>query len=180
MQVSIHQLTDINIVFELGDSTLFSQKKIVRNEEQKLELFEKLVNAEHSPIRALLFMIKMSDIPYYVSVHLVRHKIGVEHYVQSQRNDRTVHPQYDRAEVPQGQLINHAMLINVQELIFMARKRLCSNAHPNTRSVVAEIKKQFQDSSNKYWNIIAKYMMKECEYRKGCHEVNSCKFYKPL
>ena len=42
----------------------------------------KMLKAEHSPIRTLMFTIRLT-IPYFVSTHLVRHKIGVEHYVQS-------------------------------------------------------------------------------------------------
>ena len=49
---------------------------------------KKLLRSEHSPIRELWFGIKMY-VPYYVSVHFVRHHIGVNHYVQTQRTDRT-------------------------------------------------------------------------------------------
>lgn len=35
----------------------------------------KLLKSEHSPIRTLCFAFKL-EIPYWVSVHLVRHKIG--------------------------------------------------------------------------------------------------------
>ena len=52
------------------------------------EWIKRLVEAEHSPIRELWFGIKM-EIPYWVSVHFVRHHIGVNHYVQTQRDDRT-------------------------------------------------------------------------------------------
>lgn len=36
---------------------------------------EKILKAEHSPIRTLWFAFKI-EIPYYISVHLCRHKIG--------------------------------------------------------------------------------------------------------
>ena len=42
---------------------------------------EKLIKSEHSPLRELWFGIRM-EIPYYVSVHYVRHHIGVNHYIQ--------------------------------------------------------------------------------------------------
>ena len=86
---------------------------------------EKLIKSEHSPLRELWFGIKM-EVPYYVSVHFVRHHIGVNHYVQSQRNDRQ--DKYDRTEAPQGALVSHIMSINAQELVFMAHKRLCKQA----------------------------------------------------
>ena len=40
-----------------------------------MEWKEKLIKSEHSPIRTLWFGFKL-EIPYWVSVHLVRHKIG--------------------------------------------------------------------------------------------------------
>ena len=43
------------------------------------EWLKKLVEAEHSPMRELWFGVKMT-IPYWVSVHFVRHHIGVNHY----------------------------------------------------------------------------------------------------
>ena len=33
----------------------------------------KLLKANHSPIRTLMFCFRLTDIPYWVSVHLVRH-----------------------------------------------------------------------------------------------------------
>ena len=98
-----------------------------------LEWKKKLLRAEHSPIRELWFGIKM-EIPYWVSTHFVRHHIGVNHYVQSQRNDRQ--NKYDRTTAPQGEKVSHIMSINAAELMFMARKRLCAQASPETRAVM--------------------------------------------
>lgn len=96
----------------------------------------KLIMSEHSPIRTLNFVIKM-EIPYWVSVHFCRHFTGVTHFVQTQRNDRQ--NEYDRNEAPQGQMVSHMMFINAQELMFMARRRLCMQASTETRAVMAEI-----------------------------------------
>ena len=85
----------------------------------------KILEAGHSPIRELWFGIKM-QIPYFVSVHFVRHHIGVNHYVQTQRNDRQGN--YDRTKATQDTIVSHVMSINAQELIFMSHKRLCSQA----------------------------------------------------
>ena len=82
----------------------------------------KILEAGHSPIRELWFGIKM-QIPYFVSVHFVRHHIGVNHYVQTQRNDRQGN--YDRTKATQDTIVSHIMSINAQELIFMSHKRWC-------------------------------------------------------
>lgn len=129
---------------------------------------ERLVKAEHSPIRELWFGIKMT-IPYWVSVHFVRHHIGVNHYVQTQRSDRTG---VNRDEKPQGELVSHIMSINAQELVFMAHKRLCKQASKETREVMQEIVKQVI--------AVAPYMkdvlVPLCVYRGGkCDEMFSCK-----
>lgn len=129
---------------------------------------KQLVEAEHSPIRELWFGIKM-EVPYWVSVHFVRHHIGVNSYVQTQRSDRTNIP---RDELPQGQLVSHIMSVNAQELIFMAHKRLCKQASKETREVMQEICKQVIE--------VAPYMkdvlVPLCSYRGGiCKEMFSCR-----
>jgi hypothetical protein len=129
---------------------------------------ERLVKAEHSPIRELWFGIKMT-IPYWISVHFVRHHIGVNHYVQTQRTDRTG---INRDEKPQGEIVSHIMSVNAQELIFMAHKRLCKQASEETRQVMQEIVKQVI--------AVAPYMkdvlVPLCVYRNGkCDEMFSCK-----
>lgn len=97
-----------------------------------------------------MFTIKMADVPYWVSVHFVRHKFGVEHYVCSQRNDRQ--GKYDRGQAPQSMPIDHIMDINAQELIQMARMRLCGQAATETRlamtlirDAVVEVNPEFAD-----------------------------------
>ena len=132
------------------------------------EWIERLIKAEHSPIRELWFGIKM-EIPYWVSVHFVRHHIGVNHYVQTQRSDRTG---INRDEKPQGEIVSHIMSVNAQELMFMAHKRLCKQASKETREVMQEIVKQVIE--------VAPYMkdvlVPLCVYRNGkCTEMFSCK-----
>ena len=132
------------------------------------EWIKRLVESEHSPIRELWFGIKL-EVPYWVSVHFVRHHIGVNHYVQTQRTDRTG---IDRDEKKQGELVSHIMSVNAQELIFMAHKRLCKQASKETREVMQEIVKQVVE--------VAPYMkdvlVPLCVYRNGkCSEMFSCK-----
>lgn len=128
----------------------------------------KILAAGHSPIRELWFGIKM-QIPSYISVHFVRHHIGVNHYVQTQRNDRQSN--YDRTKAPQGTMVSHVMSINAQELIFMAHKRLCSQAAPETRAVMQEICKQVEELNPEFIGLL----VPECVYRNGkCTEFYPC------
>lgn len=132
------------------------------------EWVERLVKAEHSPIRELWFGFKLT-IPYWVSVHFVRHHIGVNHYVQTQRTDRTG---VSRDNKPQGEIVSHIMSINAQELINMAHKRLCQQASLETRLVMHEIVRKVIE--------VAPYMkdvlVPLCAYRNGkCTEMFPCK-----
>ena len=144
-------------------------KKLGNKSEVKEEWIERLVKAEHSPIRELWFGIRM-EIPYWVSVHYVRHHIGVNHYVQTQRDDR-VQDSVSRADKGQGEIVSHIMSINAQELINMAHKRLCLQASKETREVMQEIVRQVVE--------VAPYMKEVlvplCKYRNGkCTEMFSC------
>ena len=128
----------------------------------------KILEAGHSPIRELWFGIKM-QIPYYVSVHFVRHHIGVNHYVQTQRNDRQGN--YDRTKATQDTMVSHVMSINAQELIFMSHKRLCSQASAETRAVMKEICKQVEELFPEFIGLL----VPECVYRGyTCTEFYPC------
>jgi len=124
---------------------------------------------EHSPIRTQIFMVEMIGIPTFVSVHFVRHKIGVEHFVLTNRDDRGGDTKANRMTP-----VNHGMLINAEALINMARKRLCGKAHPQTQAVMMRIKEAIKkvDSS------LYKYLVPNCEYRGKCVEPNPCKAIK--
>ena len=119
---------------EVADAARTTIRQDEGTKEPSSKWKKRILLAEHSPIRKLCFNWKWLDLPYWVSVHFVRHHIGVNHYVQTQRNDRQ--SKYDRNDAPQGQIISHIMSINAQELIFMAHKRLCAQASKETRQVM--------------------------------------------
>lgn len=126
----------------------------------------KMYAAEHSPIRTQLFAVKMVGVPTFVSVHLVRHKIGVEHFVRSNREDRGGADDVTR-ETP----VTHSMIVNAAALIQIARKRLCHQAHTETTRVVGLIKRAVARVDPH----LADVMVPECIYRGGiCHELRQC------
>lgn len=141
-------------------------KKVVNNNVDN-EWKVKLLKSEHSPIRELWFGIRM-EIPYWVSVHFVRHHIGVNHYVQTQRSDRTG---IDRDSKPQGEIVSHIMSVNAQELVFMAHKRLCKQASKETREVMQEIVRQVVEVCPEFKDVL----VPNCVYRNGkCEEFFPC------
>lgn len=131
----------------------------------------KILMAEHSPIRCLQFRIRLENLPSWVSVHLVRHKIGVEPFVTTQRDDRTDNP-VSRNDLPQGALVTHDMLINAQALIAMSRKRLCFLASPETTLAWSKVRSLIRAIGE---TELASVMVAECLYRGFCPEMSRCK-----
>lgn len=142
-------------------------KSYMMDKPMTLELKKKYLKSEHSPIRTLNFIIKM-EIPYCNSVHFVRHKLGVEHFVQSQRNDRQ--DKYDRKKAPQDSPVRHVMYVNAQELIFMARKRLCGKADADTQKIMRMIVKEVLKTNPEFEDVL----VPQCQYMHDCPEFVSC------
>lgn len=136
----------------------------------------KILMAEHSPIRCLQFRIRLENLPYWVSVHLMRHGhaapvLGEEHFVTTQRDDRTDRP-VSRAEIPQGALVIHDMIVNAQGLMNVSRKRLCYLASNETTQAWLAVKRLMAEIGEIE---IADLMMAECVYRGFCPEMSRCK-----
>jgi hypothetical protein len=123
--------------------------------------------AEHSMIRKIHFKWVWIKLKSWISVHFVRHKIGIEHWVSTQRTDRTG---IDRDKLPQDSPVNHEADANAQALITISRKRLCSQADPETRQAWSEVKDKMQTIDP----VIASVMVRECVYRGFCPEFHCC------
>lgn len=132
-----------------------------------------ICEAEHSPLRAVTFKVRLVNIPYFASVHLVRHKFGVEHFVSTQRTDRTGE---DRNKKTQDSLVNHTMILNAQELMFISRRRLCAKADPTIIHIWATVCKMVKAIDP----ILGDYLVPMCHYRHCCPERVSCGYYKKL
>ena len=129
---------------------------------------QKIASMEHSPLRCMMYWVELRDIPTFVSVHFVRHKIGVEHFVTSKRDDRRVDPE---EVVDRMTPVNHGMLINAHALIQIARKRLCPASHRKTVHVWRKLKKAVAVHHPE----VAMHMVPECVYRNGiCPEYKEC------
>lgn len=128
----------------------------------------KILLAEHSPIRTLMWTVQMTDVPYWVAMHLVRHKYGVEWYVQSQRNDRQ--DRYDRNAARQDELVTLIMDANAQALISISRKRLCGKAAPETRQLWQEVCYELESKSPE----LGAVLVPDCAYRGVCCEMHPC------
>lgn len=131
----------------------------------------RILRAEHSPIRLLYFTLRFTQIPYFVVMHLVRHHEGVNHFVSTQRTDRTG---VDRNKLQQDNPISYRMNANAQALINISRKRLCNCAAIETRQAWQMVKDQIAQVEPE----LASCMVRECVYRAHCPEMFGCGFDK--
>lgn len=128
---------------------------------------KQILLAEHSPIRRLVYSWMWKEIPYFTSVHLVRHNVGITHFVSTQRTDRTGE---DRNSKPQDAPVNHLAEANAQALISISRKRLCNQASKETREAWQAVK----DAIKEVDPVMSSCMVRECTYRGFCPEFTCC------
>ncbi len=147
-----------------------SQQDIVsKNNADKLNKWKRrILIARHSPIRTLFFTIEM-EIPYFAAMHIARHKMGIEHYVSSQRNDRQKN--YDRELAPQNSPVTHIIDLNADALLTIAEKRLCNQADPTTRYIITKICMEVEKVCPEFEGLF----QPRCGFDfNNCPEFNSC------
>lgn len=128
-----------------------------------------ILEARHSPIRYLHFAFLLEDIPSWVSVHLVRHHVGCQPYVKSQRNDRQ--SDYDRTKAPQDAPVTMIWDMNAEALMVIANKRLCNQASRETKSVVQRMCNEVVKRCPEF----IPFLVPMCVYHCGmCHEMFPC------
>lgn len=138
--------------------------------EPSSEWKRRILLAEHSPIRQIIIKAKWYELKSWVSVHFVRHKIGIEHWVRSQRSDRTG---VNRDELFQSNFVEHEIEANAQSIINISRKRLCKKASSETREAWQAFLESFKDKEPELYSVC----VPECIYRGFCPEFSSCLYY---
>lgn len=148
----------------MGDS------KIDPNDEWK----RKLLITRHSPLRLGTILIQIEDIPFYVMGHLVRHNIGCTPFVSTSREDRTGISREDRK---QTDLVSMQIVCNIESLMNISEKRLCTCADKETIKVWKEVLKAIKEyDENIYWSCVP-----SCVRAGGCiEEFSECNFYNNL
>jgi hypothetical protein len=174
--IRIEQITNWQRVVNAARRTI-GKKPLSKEPSDKWKA--QMLLAEHSPIRLLEFEWTWSNIKQWVTVHLVRHWLGCNKFIHSQRGDRrALLEEYNvnsRDELPQGALNDMDMSANAQALINISRKRLCSCASKETREAWIQVKEAISEIDP----IMASKMVPECIYRGFCPEfMNSCGYSK--
>ena len=155
---------------DVKDSTLNTIGK-TKGSYPTSEWKRKLILSEHSPIRRIKIYWRWLGIKYFCSMHFTRHKIGVEHWISTQRSDRTG---INRDNLPQDAEVNHCVEANAQALINISRKRLCNCASKETREAWQEVKDKVAEVEPE----LASCMVRECIYRGFCPEMFPCGYSK--
>lgn len=133
---------------------------------------KKILAANHSPIRELKFVFRITNIPSWVSVHFARH-IHAQPYIKSQRNDRQ--NIFDRNKAPQDTPVDMCYSVNAEELITIAHKRLCMKASAETRDIAQKMCDLVIKTNPEFEGLLVPL----CYYRNGkCTEFDSCGYYK--
>lgn len=156
---------------DVADAARTTVSKSAGSKDPSIVWRKQIILAEHSPIRQLIVKWKWVDLPYWVSTHFVRHKVGIEHWVSTQREDRTGVKRNSRK---QTDLVSHECEANVQALINISRKRLCANAAYET-TLAWRI---MLDELYKLDPIIHECCVQDCVYRGYCYEMKSCEYDK--
>jgi hypothetical protein len=152
---------------QIADAARTTIHKDAGENEPPSEWKYRMLLCEHSPIRKLIFSWKWEDLKSWVSVHLVRHKFGIEHWVRSQRTDRTG---INRDDLPQGNLIEHEAEANAQAIINISRKRLCNQASPETWAAWMAFLESFREQEPELYAAC----VPDCIYRGWCYEYKTC------
>lgn len=169
------RVTDFNIDWKkIKSACMTTISKEAGDKEPSHEWKRKLLLCEHSPIRRGTISWKYDEIPYCISTHFVRHHEGVEKWVGTERADRT--EVKDRSERSQMDTVPMEMEANIQALINISKKRLCTSADPLTRAYwIATLEAIREYDEDIYWACVP-----ECVRDGGCPEYKPCGYYESL
>ena len=155
---------------EVLNAARFTQRKPEVDHEPSDEFKQRMIKAEHSPLRCLQFNIDFYDIPYYASVHLCRH-VHAQPFVSTSRPD--INGQMKpRDEQKKSDPVNMRLLVNAQEIINISRVRLCNKAERTTRMLWMKAIRELV----KIEPFLANACVPNCLYRGFCPEIKPCGF----
>ena len=162
------EITKVTSWTDVLNAARFTQRKEPRSGEPSVAWKKKIIKAEHSPLRCLMFNIDFYDIPNYVSVHLVRH-IHAQPFVSTSR------PDIDGKQIPREEQkkidpVNMRLFLNAQEIINISKVRLCNKTEKETRKIWSQVIEELRKIEPE----LANACVPNCLYRGHCPEIKSC------
>ena len=142
------EITKVTSWTDVLNAARFTQRKDPRSGEPSVAWKKKIIKAEHSPLRCLMFNIDFYDIPNYVSVHLVRH-VHAQPFVSTSR------PDIDGKQIPRNEQkkidpVNMRLFLNAQEIINISKVRLCSKAESKTREIWRQVVEELRKTEPEF------------------------------
>ena len=129
----------------------------------------KMLRCRHSPIRKLPFAFYIEGMPYWLHVELVRHHVGIEKYVKTQRDDRTDND-IPRGDKPQKAPVNVIIDLNGESILTLMNKRLCGAATKEMQEFMFTIRKLVIDTNPEF----EEFLVPMCKYVHECKEFKTC------
>jgi hypothetical protein len=170
MKVKITKLTSWKDVL---NAARFTQRKELLDKEPSTDFKLKIIKAEHSPLRALMFNIDLYDIPYYTAMHFRTHKLVHLPVVSTSRPDIDGNMK-SRNEQKKDEPVNMRLMLDAQEIIAISKVRLCHRAETETRKVWNEVIKELSEIEPE----LASVCVPSCIYRNMCPEIKCCGYIK--
>lgn len=167
MRIEIKRVTNWS---EALNSARFTQRKGEINGEPSITWKKKLIKAEHSPLRCVMYNIDMYDIPRFASDQYVRHK-HAQPFVSTGRSD-VLKENLPRSEQRMTDLYNTRLFLSAEEIINISRKRLCNKAEAPTRMIWEAVLEELKKIDPELVNAC----VSNCIYRGFCPEMKSCGF----
>lgn len=169
------KITDYNVNWKkIKSACMTTISKQAGEKEPTDEWKKKLLICQHSPIRRGVISWKWESIPYAISTHFARHHEGCEKFIGTQRDDRTG---VDRNSRSQMNPVPMEMDANIQALINISERRLCTCADPITKKYWEAVVEAIREyDSNISWALVP-----QCVRCGSCIEpFSNCKFYENL
>lgn len=192
MDVIVERITPIRIMREACEMTFNGKSEMS---------IQRMAMYEHSPLRTLLYWVKLYDIPLFCSTQLLRHHVGSQAFQLTCRSDRkgghnhfkeridaiceSIRAGSDKDAIDElvglkdnadrYTKVNLGLCLNAQALINMAKERLCSDASLETREIFKAIKAGVEKVDPE----LGPFLVPKCIYRGGiCNGVSRCGFNK--
>lgn len=166
MKITVTRLTSWK---EVLNSARITQRNEALDKEPSEKFKKSIIKSMHSPIRCLVYNIDFQDIPYYVSVHLVRH-IHAQPFVSTSRPDIDG-KMLPRDEQKKTDLVNMRLFLSAEEIINISKVRLCNKAEKETKKIWKEVVNEL----SKIDPILANACVPNCVFRNGiCPEMKCC------
>lgn len=162
------EITKVTSWTDVLNAARFTQRKEPLDKEPSVEFKKKIIKAEHSPLRCLMFNIDFYDIPSFVQNHLVRH-IHAQPFVSTSRPDIDGN-MLPREEQKKIDPVNMRLFLNAQEIINISKVRLCNRAEFKTRNIWRQVVEELRKTEPE----LAAACVPSCIYRGFCPEFKSC------